>query len=67
MPNNEYEKMSLIELAKLWSITERKIELLLYKYQLIRQELINRIPTLVDDENFSERFIEVKSQSKTLK
>lgn len=57
MPNNEYEKMSLIELTKLWSITERKIELLLFKYQLIRQELINRIPTLVDDENFNNRFI----------
>ena len=67
MPNNEYEKMSLIELTKLWSITERKIELLLFKYQLIRQELINRIPTLADDENFNNRFIEVKNESKTLK
>lgn len=67
MLNNEYEQMSLIELTKLWSITERKIELLLFKYQLMRQELINRIPTLVDDENFNNRFIEVENESKTLK
>lgn len=63
MPNNEYEQMSLIELTKLWSITERKIELLLFKYQLMRQELINRIPTLADDENFNNKFINNNDQS----
>ena len=53
---------STIELCKEYSLLDREIDLLLQKielktekYNLIRLELIRRIPTLIDEPEFQEK------------
>lgn len=58
--NDDIEKTSTIELIKDLTYTEKKLELYMYKYELIRKELIRRIPTLENDENFEPRFMTQK-------
>ena len=50
---------STIELAKEFSRLDKEIELKILKYNLIRLELIRRIPTLINEEEFQEKEIVV--------
>lgn len=54
--NEDITKASTIELIKDLTLIERKLELYLFKYDLIRAELIKRVPTLENDDNFQPRF-----------
>lgn len=62
--NDDIEKTSTIELIKDLTYTERKLELYMLKYNLIRAELLRRMPMLENDENFEPRFILKRPQEK---
>lgn len=54
---------STIELIKDLTFIEQKIDLLLLKRQYIREELFNRIPNLIENENFKDRYSNHNDQS----
>lgn len=58
----DVSRTSTIELAKEFSKLEKEIELKIFKYNLIRLELIRQIPTLITEEEFQEKFIELDNQ-----
>lgn len=62
--NDDIEKTSTIELIKDLTYIERKLELYMLKYNLIRAELLRRMPMLENDENFEPRFILKRPQEK---
>ena len=48
---------STIELCKQFSMLDKELELKIMKYNLIRLELIRRIPTLIDEPEFQPKEI----------
>ena len=62
--NDDIEKTSTIELIKDLTYTERKLELYMLKYNLIRAELLRRTPMLENDVNFEPRFVLKRPQEK---